>query len=1095
MQKILLLIASLFYFNFILAENEIKSWQGIHETPLSCLEQQFAEPPVEFANHVIWGWEGKMDKKTICNDLDSIKKKGFRAVIFEAGYKLPFKYLSEEWFKAIRTGVLEAKKRGMKVWIIDEGKYPSGFAGGKFSQERPDLRMQALVIGDTIQIKRGEVMTNHKIAPEIISAVAVSTSGAPNRTVAINNGEISFNAGLDDWKVLLVKSDFRTAVTRAVNNPNGGKDATNSLCDYLNPIAVQQFIDWTHKQYKKYLGKELGTTVLGFRGDEPDYAHLPWTPSIVQTFKETKGYDPTPYLASFFTASPTIQEQRVKADYWDVWSSLFATHFFKLQADWCAANGVAHITHLNKEHEMPACVKAEGDYFRNLSKVQIPGVDAIWNQIWPGTLNDFPKLASSVAHVYGKPRAFSESFAAYHISPTIPQAKFVVDHQIARGINFFEFMFWPAGSKHRNWMSDPGMKGLNEYTNRTTYLMSQGKPGARIAMYYPTSTMWLGNNEVYKDIVALTQQLLTHQRDFDYINDDAFTEALTIGPGYLENKSGQRYETLVIPSSDVLSASAWKVIETFSSRGGKVLFWGRKPASFIDKSFTAPGSLSDLTNSRIEPSTRWTAHVSSSLPEPEMKIISPDNDSIRYTRRVMPDGDLYFIFNEGNKATEFTADFDKVGVAKEWNATDGTLQPINATIVNNRTRLTIKLEAWESKLISIGKSNREYNIKEYGVKGNGYSETATLQRIINEAAHNGGGTIVIPAGEYLSGALFFPRGVDLRIEKNAKLISTVDPNEFPVIPTRFEGIEKRWRCAFLNFDHSDGVKVYGEGVIDGKGVEWKKIPFGNSGRPRLLCFTDCPGGKISGLKMINQASWCLHVLYTNGFTIDGIDIRALEYIPSSDGIDIDSSNDILITSTRIEAHDDCISIKSGRDEDGRRVGRPSENILIENCHFAYGHGGVAMGSEISGGIRNVTIRSCLMDNENWSPLRFKSQPSRGGTVENITFEDITIKGARSIFDINMEWRMVPPLSPAHYPLTCLRNIHFKNINGEAQSAGTMYGFKEAPFGNDTFFFENCHIKAQKGLSISNVANVNFKGLELEIKEGEKIYERSANKDK
>lgn len=503
MQKILLLIASLFYFNFILAENEIKSWQGIHETPLSCLEQQFAEPPVEFANHVIWGWEGKMDKKTICNDLDSIKKKGFRAVIFEAGYKLPFKYLSEEWFKAIRTGVLEAKKRGMKVWIIDEGKYPSGFAGGKFSQERPDLRMQALVIGDTIQIKRGEVMTNHKIAPEIISAVAVSTSGAPNRTVAINNGEISFNAGLDDWKVLLVKSDFRTAVTRAVNNPNGGKDATNSLCDYLNPIAVQQFIDWTHEQYKKYLGKELGTTVLGFRGDEPDYAHLPWTPSIVQTFKETKGYDPTPYLASFFTASPTIQEQRVKADYWDVWSSLFATHFFKLQADWCAANGVAHITHLNKEHEMPACVKAEGDYFRNLSKVQIPGVDAIWNQIWPGTLNDFPKLASSVAHVYGKPRAFSESFAAYHISPTIPQAKFVVDHQIARGINFFEFMFWLAGSKHRNWMSDPGMKGLNEYTNRTTYLMSQGKPGARIAMYYPTSTMWLGNNEVYKDIVAL----------------------------------------------------------------------------------------------------------------------------------------------------------------------------------------------------------------------------------------------------------------------------------------------------------------------------------------------------------------------------------------------------------------------------------------------------------------------------------------------------------------------------------------------------------------------------------------------------------------
>ena len=100
------------------------------------------------------------------------------------------------------------EKTRHKSWIIDEGKYPSGFAGGKFSQERPDLRMQALVIGDTIQIKRGEVMTNHKIAPEIIIAVAVSTSGAPNRTVEINNGEISFNAGLDDWKIYWSKATF-----------------------------------------------------------------------------------------------------------------------------------------------------------------------------------------------------------------------------------------------------------------------------------------------------------------------------------------------------------------------------------------------------------------------------------------------------------------------------------------------------------------------------------------------------------------------------------------------------------------------------------------------------------------------------------------------------------------------------------------------------------------------------------------------------------------------------------------------------------------------------------------------------------------------
>lgn len=255
MRKTLLFIALLLCTKLLAAEDGIKSWQGIHQVPLAQIEQQFAEPPIAFANHVIWGWGGNMDKKTICQDLDSIKKKGFRAVIFEAGYKLPFKYLSDEWFKAIRTGVLEAKKRGMKVWIIDEGKYPSGFAGGKFTQERPDLRMQALVVCDTLYVKQGEALKQAKVPAEAISVVAISTSGAPNRTVEITNGEINFQAGLDDWKILIVRSDFRTAVTRAVNNPTGGKDATNSLCDYLNPVAVQQFIDWTHEQYKKIPGQ------------------------------------------------------------------------------------------------------------------------------------------------------------------------------------------------------------------------------------------------------------------------------------------------------------------------------------------------------------------------------------------------------------------------------------------------------------------------------------------------------------------------------------------------------------------------------------------------------------------------------------------------------------------------------------------------------------------------------------------------------------------------------------------------------------------------------------------------------------------------
>ncbi|MCC8020142.1 MAG: hypothetical protein LIO85_10270 [Rikenellaceae bacterium] len=188
-----------------------RSWEGIHRTETSVLKENFDLPPVDFASHVIWGWQGDMDLETIRHDLDSMVAKGFRSVIFEAGYGLPYEYLSDEWFEAIRVGVEEAKKRGMKVWLIDEGKYPSGFAGGKFTSERPDLRMQALVVYDTIPVAAGQELRSHGVGAEALSAVAVSADGISNRMVPIADGTIDFRAGLQDWNILLVKDDFRTA--------------------------------------------------------------------------------------------------------------------------------------------------------------------------------------------------------------------------------------------------------------------------------------------------------------------------------------------------------------------------------------------------------------------------------------------------------------------------------------------------------------------------------------------------------------------------------------------------------------------------------------------------------------------------------------------------------------------------------------------------------------------------------------------------------------------------------------------------------------------------------------------------------------------
>jgi polygalacturonase len=241
---------------------------------------------------------------------------------------------------------------------------------------------------------------------------------------------------------------------------------------------------------------------------------------------------------------------------------------------------------------------------------------------------------------------------------------------------------------------------------------------------------------------------------------------------------------------------------------------------------------------------------------------------------------------------------------------------------------------------------------------------------------------------------------------------------------------------------------------------------------------------VSGLNLHNQAIWCLFVLYSQDVEIDGVKITAEHNIASSDGMDIDSSRHVHITNSFIDDDDDCISIKAGKDADGLRVNRPSEDILIENSHFAYGQGGVAMGSETSGGIRNVTVQNCLMDSGNWAPIRFKSQPSRGGVVENITYKNIVLHGTREAFEMNMEWRMVGPRLPDSNPLPVVRNVKIINVSGDVTSVGIIHGLAGSPIQGVTF--QNCKITAARGFRLDHARGVDVKGLTMDVKQGDAL---------
>lgn len=668
----------------------------------------FKNPPPDYSLTFYWGWDGKITEEVIARDLDAFKERGVNIVTLEPGYDMGSSYLSPEWLDMVKRTVQLAKERDMRVWIVDEGKYPSGFAGGKFSTEAPELRMKALVVADRIDVE-GESSFSKKLENDIVSAIAINKADSTNQVINIREGELNWTAPAGQWEVVLIKHDFRSSPTRAVNNPTRGKDDSNSLLDYLDPAATLKYLEFTHEEHKKRIGSEFGTTVLGFRGDEPDYSirGIPWTTNIFSEFEKRKGYDIKPFTASFFAPKLTEEQIRIKADYYDVWSDMFGEHFFKQQADWCAANNVDYLVHLNKEDNMMALVEHEGDFFECMRHVQMPGIDAIWNQIWPeeGKVADFPKYASSVSHVYGKPRSFTESFAAYHTKPNVEQAKWVLDHQLVRGINMIEVMFIPASTNGelglRGWTGAEKFPQVARYLHRASYLLSQGRPAAKIAVYHPTTSLWMENKASNDFTLKLMQNMLETQHDFDFIDETALSTEMELGDGTFTNLSGQVYSTVIIPSALVVSRKAIKRLEAFASSGGKVVILGEKPSYVVDKSFRDATAPEDMHWALYEPTGELTKAVLMAFPNPDVQL-DKASPSIKYIHRTLADGELYFFFNESEEPQKVNVKLEGSGQVQEWIAMSGEIKDIEViSSKEGSTLLELNLQKYETKFIVV----------------------------------------------------------------------------------------------------------------------------------------------------------------------------------------------------------------------------------------------------------------------------------------------------------------------------------------------------------------------------------------------------------
>lgn len=410
----------------------------------------------------------------------------------------------------------------------------------------------------------------------------------------------------------------------------------------------------------------------------------------------------------------------------------------------------------------------------------------------------------------------------------------------------------------------------------------------------------------------------------------------------------------------------------------------------------------------------------------------------------------------------------------------------------------------------------QLDVKDFGAIGDGVvKDTLAIQKAIDSGAIQGI-PVVISAGTYLVGSLFLKEGSTLRFAHDATLLGSTDLADYPEIPTRVAGVEMVWPAAILNAIDVNNIDISGHGKIDGQGEHWwdlycgadkisgLRVDYDKKGlrwiadylvkRPRACLIYNAQDVTIADLTFERAGFWNLQITYASNVFVSGLTIRD-NHGPSTDGIDIDSSSHVRITQCDVSCGDDCIVIKSGRDGDGYRVGRIAENIEIDHCLIRSGYG-VTLGSEVSGGIRNVYVHDITFENSDCG-LRMKSSKERGGFVEDVVVENLRMHNVQfpfswimdwhnsynrklfdNIDDLPEAWQAVARQVPEHLQMTKVRNICISRVEATLDAdyalparAFDLVAFAEKPM--EDIRFSNCRIEAKEFGRIVAVNDLHF----------------------
>lgn len=450
------------------------------------------------------------------------------------------------------------------------------------------------------------------------------------------------------------------------------------------------------------------------------------------------------------------------------------------------------------------------------------------------------------------------------------------------------------------------------------------------------------------------------------------------------------------------------------------------------------------------------------------------------------------------------------------------------------------------------------SIKKFGAIADGYFlNTTAINKTIDAVNKHGGGVVLVPAGLWLTGPIVLKDNTNLHLVEGATLLFTPDKNQYPLVQANWEGLPQWRNQSPISATNASNIAITGKGIIDGNGDVWravkadkltqsqwkKKVESGgvlsddkktwypsagfmkgskmpaNPGmidatkdaafyneikdflRPNLLLLTGCKNILLEGVTFQNSPAWCLHPLMCENLTVRGVFVKNPWYAQNGDGIDVESCKNVLIENSVFDVGDDALCMKSGRDAEGRKRAMPTENVIIRGCTVYSSHGGFVIGSEMSGGARNIYVSNCTFVGADIG-LRFKTTRGRGGVVENIFIRDIYMKDIPAeaiLFDMyymakdpvalagekrelpKVEFKTVDETTPI------FKNFHISNVycNG-AEKGIFIRGLPEMHVKD--IVLENMVLQAKKGIDVQEASGITFKNIKIISEETDPVID-------